>query len=183
MKANTRKKKNSSVKYFLVNIILAFVVPLISFLIISQFVIIGQIPTGSMNPTLKINDRIIIKKNINEIERGKIYAFKLGNMTLIKRCIAIGGDHVSIKDDDVYLNGDKLDEVYVSSKIKENVNWEHIDCDVIVPEGQVLFMGDNRANSYDSRYWDNKFVDETDVVGIATKIISPFSRIGSDLFY
>ena len=78
---------------------------------------------------------------------------------IIKRVIAIGGDHVEIKDNIVYLNGKKLDENYVNGVMANNE-----DMSINIPEGKVFVMGDNRNSSLDSRrlgYFDF----EEDVVG------------------
>lgn len=153
----------------------------ISFLLISvmqKFFVIATIPSESMETTLMVGDKVYVKNNIDTVERGKIYTFYKDKEFMIKRCIGIEGDHIKIKDNDVYLNGEKLVEDYVSSKIEEN---EIIDMEFTVPENKVFFLGDNRGVSYDGRYWPDKFVDEEDIRGLATKIIYPFKRI-QDLY-
>ena len=69
----------------------------------------------------------------------------------IKRVIGLPGDHVEIKDGSVYINGEKLEEDYISSDVKtESVNGGQY-LDIIVPEKTVFVMGDNRPDSIDSR--------------------------------
>lgn len=69
----------------------------------------------------------------------------------IKRVIGLTGDHVEIKDGSVYINGEKLEEDYLSSDVKtESVNGGQY-LDIIVPEKTVFVMGDNRPDSIDSR--------------------------------
>lgn len=69
----------------------------------------------------------------------------------IKRVIGLPGDHVEIKDGGVYINGEKLEEDYLSSDVKtESVNGGQY-LDIIVPEKTVFVMGDNRPDSIDSR--------------------------------
>ena len=78
---------------------------------------------------------------------------------IIKRVIGIGGDHIEIKDNELYLNGKLLEEDYINGVM---ANSE--DMTVDVPEGKVFVMGDNRNNSLDSRklgYFDF----ENDVIG------------------
>ncbi len=127
-----------------------------------------------MQTTLIVNDKVYIKTNITHIERGKIYTFIKDGSYMIKRCIGVEGDHIKINDNDVYLNGELLEEEYVSSNILDS---EHINIDIIVPDGKLFFLGDNRLCSYDARYWEDPFVEESDVIGLATKIIFPFKRI------
>ena len=156
---------------------IGFIISLLAIIFLQKFFIIGTIPSESMDSTLKVRDKVYLKTNYTSIERGKIYSFKKDGSYLIKRCIGIAGDHIVIKGDDVYLNGEILNEEYVSSS---NYEYKVVNIDLVVPENKVFFLGDNRAVSYDARYWEDKFVDEDDILGEATKIIFPFSRI-SDL--
>lgn len=130
-----------------------------------------------MTNTLNVGDKLLINKKISkkDIQRGSIYTFYKDNEYLIKRCIAIGGDHVQIKDNDVYIDGNKLKEDYVSSKVPKG----SYDLDFEVPENKVLFLGDNRLHSYDARFWDDMFVDIKDIQGKAIFRLYPFTKIGS----
>ncbi|MDP4178614.1 MAG: signal peptidase I [Bacillota bacterium] len=173
----------------LVNFIKDWVIPvLIAVLLtilIRKFLFFNiQVPTGSMIPTIEINDRLLVTKvyNTNHLKRGQVVVFtsKELNNTLIKRLIGLPGDTVTIKHNgDVYVNDKKIDQSYVvhpggipmDSTSEEDISYQ-------VPQGQFFFLGDNRANSDDSRYWQNHFIDKKDIMGVARITIFPFSRIG-----
>lgn len=73
-----------------------------------------------------------------------------GKVSYIKRVIALPGEHIQIKDGKVYINGEELQEDYLQDGVKTySENGQFID--LIVPEGTVFVMGDNRGNSGDSR--------------------------------
>ena len=78
--------------------------------------------------------------------------------SLVKRVIALGGDHIQITDGKVYINDELLDEPYINS---DSVMVDEID--LIVPDGQMFCMGDNRDFSLDSRVFGAVSLD--DVIG------------------
>ena len=140
------------------------------------------IPSSSMEPTLLINDRLIIEKmtyRFNEPERGDVIVFNATealqrenfNEAFIKRIIGIPGDTVSVSGGQVTVNGQVIDEIY----IKEPPNYEYGP--VTVPEGEYLVLGDNRNNSYDSHHWG--FVPDDKIVGRAFVRFWPPQRLGS----
>ncbi|MGI5941652.1 MAG: signal peptidase I [Pelotomaculaceae bacterium] len=113
------------------------------------------IPSESMLPTLRIGDHLIIEKisyKLGAIDRGDIVVFKAPPAShleevMIKRVIALPGETVSIKDGVVYINGIPLEEPYELEKPREDFK------PVTVPENSIFVMGDNRNNSFDSRFW------------------------------
>ena len=143
---------------------------------INKFVFISvYIPSGSMIPTLNIDDKLIVTRiwNKDNIKRGDILVFESEelNETVIKRVIGLPGDHVEITDGVVKVNGEVLDESYVKNNEDCNIIFE-------VPEGKLLFLGDNRAVSYDARYWENPYIDKDDVLGKAQLRYYPISDFG-----
>lgn len=113
-----------------------------------------------MSPTLKDNDLVLMYKSHN-VKTGDIVAVGSDAMTklLCKRVIGVAGDSVCITDGIVYLNGTMLDEPYVN---KELYTLTHNL--MIVPEGYVFVLGDNRCHSTDSR--ELGLLKINDIVGI-----------------
>lgn len=75
---------------------------------------------------------------------------EVGKTSYIKRVIALPGEHIQIKDGKVYINGEELEEYYLSEDIiTESEGGQFVD--LVVPEGTVFAMGDNRSHSADSR--------------------------------
>ncbi|WP_315069316.1 signal peptidase I [uncultured Clostridium sp.] len=147
-----------------IGIVLALI---LSKVVTSYFFYVAIVPSASMEDTLMIGDRLLISKNIQELKVGEIYTFYHDDKLLIKRLIAKGGDHVKIDNNDVYVNGQKLDEPYVSSSMSIEI---HVD--LTVPEGKYYFLGDNRNDSNDARFWNEPFVDRGSIDGRAVKIFS-----------
>ena len=85
---------------------------------------------------------IISKFFYNVVEYSKV--------SYIKRVVALPGEHIQIKDGKVYINGEELKEDYLPEGTKTNAEGGQF-IDLIVPEGTVFAMGDNRGNSGDSR--------------------------------
>ncbi|MCL2757100.1 MAG: signal peptidase I [Coriobacteriia bacterium] len=128
-----------------------------------------EIPSGSMETTLLIGDKIMAEKVtylFNPIERGEIVVFDdmtQPNRILVKRVIALAGDVVDLRDGRVYLNGKPLYEPYTRGMRSEErpVHFQDIPISYpfTVPEGYIWVMGDNRTISSDSRYFGPVPVD------------------------
>ena len=169
-------KKISGFKGFLYDWILPVVLALVATLIINRYLLFKvYIPSESMKPTLEKGDQLFVTRvyNLNKLQRGDVVVFysnELGD-TLIKRLIALPGDEVEIKEGKVYINGTETIEDYVKNPSIYNGDFK-------VPEGKFFFLGDNRANSADARYWANPYIDGSDIKGKAQVRVYPFSRIG-----
>lgn len=125
-------------------IVVAAVAALIATLILPVLQIAGT----SMEPSLNDGDIVLLVKT-NNLETGDLCAFYYSNKILIKRVIGTPGDYIWIESDGtVYLNGEPLDEPYVSQKALG-------ECDVEfpyqIPENNYFVMGDHRETSIDSR--------------------------------
>jgi signal peptidase I len=151
------------------------------------------IPSGSMEPTLQINDRLIIEKvsyYFRKPQRGDIVVFN-PTKTLraqgvkdayIKRVIGVPGDRVALQQGGVYINGHRLSEDYVYNK-PTSVEFCTPDPEsaflakpVKIPTGTILVLGDNRTNSLDGRCWG--LVAKEDLVGRASFRFWPINRVG-----
>lgn len=114
------------------------------------------IPSGSMEDTLQINDRILVNCMLYDFSapnRGDIVVFfpppepdREEGIILIKRVVGIAHDRVEVRDGSLYLNDEKLNEPYIKEPIIGSYGPETIK------EGYVFCMGDNRNNSRDSRF-------------------------------
>ncbi len=181
------------------------------------------IPSGSMLPGLKVNDRLIVEKlslRKRTPFRGEIVVFnspysfdkklianrktqlpskiKCSLITFpliswipaltdracdayIKRVIAVGGDRLLINaKGSIVLNGRSIDEPYVEYFCSQKAEWNLCrQITTTIPKGYVFVLGDNRANSWDSRFWpDGGFLPEKEIIGKATWRFWPISRFG-----
>lgn len=154
-------------------------------MIIRTFIIQAfWIPSGSMIPTLEINDRVLVAKFWNLFfppSRGSMYVFRYPldrDRDFVKRVIAIPGDVVDIKDGVVYINGEPTEEEYVKNHDRYTLRKSSVFPQVpfTVPEGKYFMLGDNRGNSQDSRFWG--FADISDMRGPVFLRYWPLNRIG-----
>jgi signal peptidase I len=141
-----------------------------------------SIPSASMEPTLQAGDRIVVDKlsvKFGTINIGDIVVFKTppaaqscgtGPSDFVKRVIGLPGDHLTSKGNTIYVDGKALHE-----------NWPHTEPlgkaigNVTVPKNHYFVMGDNHANSCDSRYWGT--VPRSNIIGKAFVRIWPLSRL------
>ncbi len=113
----------------------------------------------------------------------RLTGFLCKDIAYIKRVVGLPGDKINIKTNSdgetyVYINGEKLNEPYVNNPAEKNYvcNSQTPYCDdVIVPDGMLFMMGDNRGYSLDSRYWG--FLPQDRVIGRAVFRFWPFTRI------
>ncbi|MGF1513556.1 MAG: signal peptidase I [Elainellaceae cyanobacterium] len=142
------------------------------------------IPTGSMLPTLEINDRLIIEKmsyRFREPTRGDVVVFAAPdsikekdptfNDALIKRIVGLPGETIEVKEGKVFVDGEAIVENYINEV--PNYVWGPQS----VPEDSYLVLGDNRNNSYDSHFWG--FLPDDNLIGRAAVRVWPPGRFGA----
>jgi signal peptidase I len=151
------------------------------------------IPSPSMSPTLVENDRVLVNKlsyKFHDVNRGDVVVFERPDneppsdiKDLIKRVVALPGEHVSIMDGKVSVDGRVLDEPYT-----HNLETVLDSCPItyvpgidtkkgfLVPKDHVLVLGDNRVNSHDGRCFGA--IDEDLIVGRAFFLMWPPGHAG-----
>ncbi len=175
------------------SIAIAFVIAIV----IQTFIVQAfKIPSGSMIPTFQIGDRIFVNKflysarvpfvnwrlpilDIKEPKRGDIIVFispEDPKKDFVKRLIAVGGEKVEIRDGKILVNGHALSEPPFSGVYYYNSGDYGAENKVVrVPADSYFVLGDNSANSRDSRYWG--YVPRKNLVGRAMVIYWPLNRM------
>ncbi|HEX3033282.1 MAG TPA: signal peptidase I [Bacillota bacterium] len=157
--------------------LLTLAVAIVLALVIKTYVAEARwIPSGSMEPTLQIGDYLIVDKlyvKYSGIDRKDIVVFNPPaesdkQEVMIKRVIGLPGDEILIKEGIVYANGKPLEEPYEMEKPRADFG------PVKVPAGSYFLMGDNRNNSYDSRFWG--VVPQKNIIGRAVVKYFPFNH-------
>ena len=190
-KADKKQERKDAVLLYLHDFVTWLVVILLVFLLLFRVVVVSG---PSMNDTLIHGDYLLLLNNVfySEPQQGDIVvaakaSFKNGE-PIIKRVIATEGQWVDIDFEKsiVYVNGTALDEPY--AKTPTNM-FEGIGFPLLVDDGHIFVMGDNRNESKDSRSLDIGLVDKREVVGKAIFLILPgkdvlteqmnFQRIGA----
>jgi len=169
----------------------ALIVALFLALVIRTFVVQAfKIPSGSMLPTLEIGDHILVNKflygprlevpltqvslgqlpGLRQPRAGDVVVFvypKDRTKDFIKRIVAVGGQTVELKGTDLYVDGVRQEDPHAHYAGRHGGAGDHFG-PFAVPEGNVFVMGDNRDQSYDSRFWGSVPVE--DIKGLALVI-------------
>ena len=143
---------------------------LVTTFLMNYVLINAYIPSGSMENTIMTGDRVIGLRFIRHYNRGDIVIFPDpdgGGYYLIKRIIGLPGDTVTIQGGTVSINGTPLEEPYLKETMRKDESFS-----ITVPDSGYFMMGDNRNDSFDARYWENKIVYEENITGKAVLRLS-----------
>jgi signal peptidase I len=153
---------------------------LVAFLIQTFLLQAFYIPSESMEPTLIDRDRVIVNKlsyRLHDVNRGDLVVFDRPPNEppsevdeLIKRVIGLEGETIEARQGDIYIDGRRLSEPYLTSPASSGAFGP-----LVIPDGHVFVMGDNRNNSRDSRIFGP--IDEDLIVGRAFVRVWPLGRL------
>jgi signal peptidase I len=193
--AGGEDQDQASTSRWIVELVAVVVVAVLVAVLLRTFVVATySIPSGSMEPTLQIGDRIVVDKlsyHLHGVDRGNIVVFTTPSnedcagppvADLVKRVIGLPGETISLQDGSVSIDGRLLPEPYLPSDVRTDTypgpsaNGYSLHHPYRIPAGDVFVMGDNRPDSCDSRYWGP--IRESTIVGQVDFRIWPLSRIG-----
>ncbi|MBC3803136.1 signal peptidase I [Acetobacterium fimetarium] len=174
MREDEKSKGNLELKEWIQSALIAIILAFIIKMFLFDFVMVQG---SSMFPTLEEGNRLIVNKigyTIGEPDYGDIVILSYSDsVEYVKRVIGKAGDTIEIKDMVVYRNGEALSEDYINTQAYEDF------AKVTVPDGTYFVMGDNRANSSDSRYPSLGFVKKDAIDGKVIFRIWPFTEVGT----
>lgn len=175
--ARKKDKKKAFKKELRSNITMVVAALLIGFFLSKYIIANAQVPSGSMETTVMAGDRIIVNRlayAFGEPQRGDIVTFIYpddGETLYLKRIMGLPGETIEGIDGVIYINGSPLSQDYTSEIFEEDFGPFQ------VPEGCYFMMGDNRNDSWDSRFWENQFVEKDAIIGKAAFSYYPHPRI------
>lgn len=158
---------------------LVYIIAVVAFIFIF-FLRIVCVHGASMQPTLQQGDRLILVNNLfySKPQRGDIVVARIPGFSsepVVKRVIAVEGDTLDIHFDEgtVIVNGQQLHEEYILEATRTDFDDMGITYPVTIEEGAVFLMGDNRNDSYDSRYSPMGQVDVRYILGKVVFLVMP----------
>lgn len=186
MQGRSRRKKEEqdqpfSLKKEIISWLQIIVAAVVIALVLNNFVIANsRVPTGSMENTIMSRSRVIGSRLAylkDDPQRGDIVIFHYPDdesIYYVKRVIGLPGETVMIEDGKVYINGSDtpLDEPYLAEPMEGSFG------PYTVPEGCYFMLGDNRNNSRDARFWENKYVKKDKIIAKVLFCYYPISRFG-----
>jgi signal peptidase I len=139
-----------------------------------------RVPTESMLPTIKVGDTCIVDQYSKiEIQRFDIVMFKAPeditkrfkekDVKIISRIIGLPSEKIEIKNNKIFINDKLLDETF--EKVTDEKDRLKNFPAIVIPENEYFVMGDNRPNSFDSRYWKPATIKKEEVLGKVVEIL------------
>jgi len=137
-------------------------------LVITNFVIVNaSVPTGSMEGTIRVNDRIVAFRLSYVFSDPRVFDIIVfrgpddSSILYVKRIVGEPGDTINIVDGRVFVNDSLVPQrdSFVQGEFIGNFG------PYVVPDGHFFVLGDNRTNSVDSRHWNNTFVERGQILG------------------
>ena len=186
--------RSSSRKRWLREGVIIVLVAVLAAVLLREFVVqTFYIPSGSMEPTLQVGDRIVVNKlsyELHGVDRGDIVVFSRPPLEncggpqvndLVKRVVGMPGDLVSVSGGYVYVDGRRLDETWLPAAEQGTTSPGpsgtpySLDRPFRVPSGDYFVLGDNRGDSCDSRWWGP--IPRSLIVGKVDLRVWPISAI------
>lgn len=158
--------------------IIPYIIVVITVVLIRTFLVTPAIVDGkSMEPTLYNNNIVLLNKlnyKLNDIKRFDVVVVNLDGEKLIKRVIALPGEYIEYKDNNLYIDGFLVEEDF-KHKETSDFNLEKIGF-IKIPGDKYFVVGDNRDNSVDSRMIG--LIDKEDILGSVSYRLFPINKIG-----
>jgi len=192
---SAKEPQQKKASHEIIEWIKAIAIAVILVLVVRNFLFSPFIVDGaSMEPNFHTKERVIVNLlvyKISEPSYGDVVVFDVPEegRRFIKRIIGVPGDTIEVHGDDLYINGERVDEPYLSDVIAErHANGETYNGasdyfsfpneyypDNVVPEGHYFVMGDNRSDSKDSRAIG--YVSEDEIIGRADVVMWPLNKL------
>lgn len=170
------KYKSKYTKILRSTIYALIIIASISALIGTLIMPVLEVNNTTMKPLLE-NNEIVLSLKTKKLKQGDIIAFYQGNKILIKRVVAVPGSYISIDEEgNVYVDGEVLNEPYVTNKQKGETN---IEFPYQVPESEYFVLSDERDKTTDSRNEDIGLIKKDNVIGKVIFRVWPFKKLGA----
>lgn len=154
--------------------IIPYIIVVVVAIFIRTFIVTPvQVDGESMYPTLDDNEILLLKKYDHSYERFDIVVFNYNSSKLVKRVIGLPGEYVEYKNNELYINDEKIDfnlDAYTYDFDLSELGFKQI------PEDYYLVLGDNRTNSIDSRRIG--LIPKENILGTTTFSIFPLNKFG-----
>lgn len=181
-KYTKKKLKIKTLIYVFIWILFFVVLPIFLAFNFINSIFYVSVSSNSMAPTIEKGDKVIVSKiddnyNIKRDDIIVFYSEELGKV-LVKRVVGVPGDVIHV-DEDLNL---RVNDEYVAKNSNLNLDTEYkydvieLNEEIVVPNEAYFVIGDNIDNSFDSRFWKDKFVLKESIIGKAVVLISPFEK-------